>query len=85
LLYGEIDWAEGIQGCPSMNYSMTSRWLLDLERDYDGIVVGAHAGHDALRLQGQSPVQDVVETTPPRRGRLVDGDFREACPGEQLP
>ena len=44
-----------------------SGWLPDLERGYDGIVVGAHARHDALRLQGQSPVQDVVEATPPGR------------------
>jgi len=58
---------------------------LDLERGYDGIVVGAYARHDALRLQGQSLVQDVVVATPPGRGRLVDVNFRETCPGEQVP
>ncbi len=59
--------------------------LPDLERGYDGMVVGAHARYDALRLQGQSPVQDVVDATPPGRGRLVDGNFRETGRGEQLP
>jgi hypothetical protein len=65
--------------------AVENRRLPDLERGYDGIVVGAYARHDALRLQGQSPVQDVVEAAPPRRGRLVDGNFRETCPGEKLP
>lgn len=69
----------------SRGLAVKNRWLPDLERGYDGIVVGAYARHDALRLQGQSPVQDVVVATPPRRGRLVDGNFRETCPGEQLP
>jgi hypothetical protein len=69
----------------SHGLAVKNRWLPDLERGYDGIVVGAYARHEALRLQGQSPVQDVVEATPPRRGRLVDGNFRETCSGEQLP
>ena len=69
----------------SRSLAVENRWLLDLERGYDGIVVGAHARHDALRLQGQSPVQDVVEAAPSGRGWLVDGNFRETCPGEQLP
>jgi hypothetical protein len=69
----------------SRGLAVENRWLPDLERGYDGIVVGAYARHDALRLQGQSPVQDVVEAAPPRRGRLVDGNFRETFPGEQLP
>lgn len=65
--------------------AVKNRRLPDLERGCDGIVVGAYARHDALRLQGQSPVQDVVEAAPPGRGWLVDGNFRETCPGEQLP
>ena len=69
----------------SRGLAVENRWLPDLERGYDGIVVGAYARHDALRLQGQSPVQDVVEAAPPGRGWLVDGNFRETCPGEQLP
>jgi len=68
----------------SRGLAVENGWLPDLERGYDGIVVGAYARHDALRLQGQSPVQDVVEAAPPGRGRLVDGNFRETCPGEQL-
>lgn len=58
--------------------------LPDFERGYDGIVIGAHARHDVIRLQGQSPVQDVVVAAPPRRGWLANGNFRETCPGEQL-
>jgi hypothetical protein len=69
----------------SRGLAVENGWLPDLERGYDGIVVGAYARHDALRLQGQSPVQDVVEASSPGRGRLVDGNFRETCPGEQLP
>ena len=69
----------------SRGLAVKNRWLPDLERGYDGIVVGAYARHDALRLQGQSPVQDVIVATPPGRGRLVDGNFRETCPGEELP
>jgi len=68
----------------SRGLAVENGWLPDLERGYDGIVVGAYARHDALRLQGQSPVQDVVEAAPPGRGRLVDGNFGETCPGEQL-
>jgi hypothetical protein len=71
--------AELARGLPVKN-----GWLPDLERGYDGIVVGAHARHDALRLQGQSPVQDVVDAAPGGRGRLVDGNFRKTRPGEQL-
>ena len=69
----------------SRGLAVENGWLPDLERGHDGIVVGAYARHDALRLQGQSPVQDVVEAAPPGRGRLVDGNFRETCLGEQLP
>jgi hypothetical protein len=69
----------------SRGLTVENGWLPDLERGYEGIVVGVYARHDALRLQGQSPVQDVVEAAPPGRGRLVDGNFRETCPGEQLP
>lgn len=49
----------------SRGLAVKNRWLPGLERGYDGIVVGAYARHDALRLQGQSPVQDVVVATPP--------------------
>jgi hypothetical protein len=69
----------------SRGLAVENGWLPDLERGYDGIVVGPYARHDALRLQGQTPVQDVVDAAPPGRGRLVDGNFRETCPGEQLP
>ena len=81
---GAAELALGLAGM-SRGLAVKNRWLPDLERGYDGIVVGADARHDALRLQGQSPVQDVVVATPPGRGRLVDGNFRETCPGEQLP
>jgi hypothetical protein len=46
-------------------------------------VVGAHVRHNALRLEGQAPVQDVVDATPGGRGRLVDGNFRLTGRGEQ--